>query len=284
LIIDVGFLIGMVDDGESFASPFEGWENPQERVKTEAPLKTERLKDRGMVPLKADGTTKIPVLYADPWCIIVNKPNNMLVHHSHYARNIETPSLVELLREQTGEDLVPVHRLDHKTSGVLLLVRDREHVPAFQELFASKAIEKKYHALLRGFVAESGTIETPVKNERGNHKEAFTRFRCLAQYEVDFAIAPYPKARYSLVEMIPETGRLHQLRIHANKISHPIIGDPKHGNRHHNHYFQQELGIPYLFLHAEELGFVHPFAGEEVKVRAEKPEFWKHALKIFVTR
>lgn len=226
----------------------------------------------------------IPVLYSDDWCCIVNKPGNMLVHHSHYARNIETPSLVELLREQTGEDLIPVHRLDHKTSGVLLFARSKEHVPVFQELFASKAIAKRYHALLRGFVPESGTIETPVKNERGNYKEALTHFRCLHRWEVDFAIVPYPKARYSLVEMIPETGRIHQLRIHANKISHPIIGDPKHGNRHHNHYFQQELGIPYLFLHAQELAFVHPFTGEAVSVTAPKPAFWEEAMKIFAEK
>jgi tRNA pseudouridine65 synthase len=254
----------MVDD--AVASSLEG--GPRRVVSPETP---------GDIP-------RISILHQDAWCIIVSKPNNMLVHHSHYARNIETPSLAEVLRAQTGENLIPVHRLDHKTSGVLLLARDKAHVSVFQELFASKAIEKKYHALLRGFVAESGTIDTPVKNERGNYKEALTRFRCLARYEVDFAIVPYPQSRYSLVEMIPETGRIHQLRIHANKISHPIIGDPKHGNRHHNHYFQQELGIPFLFLHAEEVRFVHPFTGEKVRVAAEKPEFWEKALKLFSER
>src|SRR5689334_6755167 len=99
---------------------------------------------------------EIPVLYEDAFCLIVNKPNNVLVHHSHYARNIEEPSLVELLREQGYETPVPVHRLDHKTSGVLLFAKAQEYVKTFQELFESKAIVKTYKALLRGHVPEQG--------------------------------------------------------------------------------------------------------------------------------
>jgi tRNA pseudouridine65 synthase len=217
----------------------------------------------------------IPVLYEDAFCLVVNKPNNVLVHHSHYARNIEAPSLVEMLREQGYESPVPVHRLDHKTSGVLLLAKTTEIVKTFQELFESKSIVKTYRALLRGHVSGEGRIDTPVKNERGNYKEALTHYRCLEQFELNVAIPPYPTARYSVVELIPETGRMHQLRIHANKISHPIIGDPKHGNRHHNHYFQLELQLPNLFLHAEKLEFVHPFTGEKQSIEAPLPDFWE---------
>jgi tRNA pseudouridine65 synthase len=218
---------------------------------------------------------EIQILYEDSFCLIVNKPNNVLVHHSHYARNIEEPSLVELLREQGYDSPVPVHRLDHKTSGVLLLSKSAEYVKTFQQLFENKTIVKTYRALLRGYVPEQGIIDTPVKNERGNYKEAFTRYRCLQQFELEFAIHPYPAARYSVVEFIPETGRMHQLRIHANKISHPIIGDPKHGNRHHNHYFQLELQLPNLFLHAEKLAFVHPYTGEKQLIVAPLPPFWE---------
>jgi tRNA pseudouridine65 synthase len=217
----------------------------------------------------------IPVLYEDPWCIVVSKPNNVLVHHSHYARNIEAPSLMELLREQGFEKAAPVHRLDHKTSGVLLLARSQEYAAAFQELFDAQTITKTYLALLRGHVVPDGVIDTPVKNERGNYKEALTLFRCLGHFGLDRAVEPYPTARYSLVEFTPKTGRMHQLRIHANKISHPIIGDPKHGNRHHNHFFQLELGLPNLFLHAAKLEFTHPFTAERLAVEAPLPEFWQ---------
>lgn len=220
-------------------------------------------------------TVKIPVLYEDPWCIIVAKPNNVLVHHSHYARNIATASLTGLLREQGFETASPVHRLDHKTSGTLLLARSREYAAAFQELFDAQAITKTYLALLRGHVAPEGVIDTPVKNERGNYKEALTLYRCLEHFELDRPVAPYPTARYSLVAFTPKTGRMHQLRIHANKIGHPIIGDPKHGNRHHNHFFQLELGLPNLFLHAAKLEFEHPFTSEKIVVETPLPEFWQ---------
>ena len=223
---------------------------------------------------------QIPVLYEDTECLIVNKPSNILVHHSHYARNIETASLTELVREAGFPNASPVHRLDHKTSGALLLAKEAQFVQAFQELFTSDNLRKTYLALLRGHVADSGIIDTPVKNERGNYKEALTHFRCLEHYELAVAIQPYATARYGLVEFTPKTGRLHQLRIHANKISHPIIGDPKHGNRHHNHHFQLEWGLPNLFLHAEKLVFRQPFSRELIQGNAPLPAFWERFFSL----
>lgn len=219
----------------------------------------------------------LEILYEDAYCLIVNKPNDLLVHHSHYARNIEEDSMVELLIQMGFETPIPVHRLDRKTSGVLLVAKKKEYVVPFQELFSNQprlTIKKTYLALLRGHVAESGEITSPVKNDRGNYKEAHTNFRCLKQYTLPFPVQPYSEARYSLVEFSPITGRMHQLRIHANKISHPIIGDPKYGNRHHNHYFADELGIQTLFLHAKSLEFEHPISKEQIKVEAELPAFW----------
>lgn len=221
----------------------------------------------------------IEVLYEDAVCFVVNKPSNLLVHHSHYARNIEEESLVDLLKVQGFETPVPVHRLDRKTSGVILFVKDKSYARIFQELFDKKEVTKKYHALLRGHIAPEGEVITPVKNERGNYKEAHTRFRCLEHFELDIPVVPYPVSRYSLVEMEPLTGRMHQLRIHANKISHPIIGDPKYGNRHHNHMFADELQVPQLFLHAFSLRFKHPISGDLIEATAERPDFWNVFLE-----
>lgn len=197
------------------------------------------------------------------------------MHHSYYARNIEEDSLVEELKQLGYPTPVPVHRLDRKTSGLLLLAKKTEWVMSFQQLFEEQRIQKKYVALLRGHIAHEGIIETPVKNDRGNYKDASTFFRCLAHLERDFSIPPYEQQRYSLVELTPKTGRMHQLRIHANKIAHPIINDPKYGNRHHNHYFQNVLGIHELFLHAHTLQFTHPFTGNELNLKAVFPTFWK---------
>lgn len=213
-------------------------------------------------------------MFEDDQCLVVNKPENLIVHHSYYARNIEETSLTDLVRALGWEHASPVHRLDRKTSGLLLFAKESKWVAEFQSLFDQNVIEKKYKALLRGFVDAEGIIDSPVKNERGNYKEAKTIFKCLEQFERDYSIPPYEKQRYSLVEMIPVTGRMHQLRIHANKIAHPIINDPKYGNRHHNHYFQQELGIHELFLHAYSLRFKQPFSGEMIELQADLPGFW----------
>ena len=216
----------------------------------------------------------LPIIFEDDYYLYINKPNNLLVHHSHYARNIEEESLMEILKAN-GYNVFPIHRLDRKTSGVLMLAKSKEYVAPFQKMMVQNEVQKVYHALLRGHIIESGTIDSPVKNERGNYKEALTHFRCLKHFELDIPVEPYSSSRYSLVEFTPKTGRMHQLRIHANKISHPIIGDPKHGNRHHNHMFITEFQNDHLFLHAESLGFVHPFLRTKHLLRAEKAGFWE---------
>lgn len=222
----------------------------------------------------SDKSELINILYEDEFCVLINKPSNILVHHSHSSRNLSyTLSLMEYFMQQ-DQRFYPVHRLDFKTSGVLLLTKEKENVSNFQQLFESSKIEKKYVALMRGFLPERGVVDTPVKNERGNYKEALTHYECLKTYHLDFQVKPYPTARYSKVQLMPKTGRTHQLRIHANKIAHPIIGDPRYGNRHHNHYFAEQLCIPFLFLHAQSLSFVHPFFEKEIFVEAPLPEFW----------
>jgi len=218
---------------------------------------------------------EIEILYQDEHCLAVNKPSNKLVHHSFSSRNLnETESLMEYLTKK-NITAFPIHRLDYKTSGIILMAKDKSFVHAFQQLFDQQAITKKYTALMRGFVEVGGHIDSPVKNENGQYKDALTYFELIRNYHLNFNIEPYPTARYSLVHLFPKTGRTHQLRIHANKIAHPIIGDPRYGNRHHNHFFSEQLGIPFLFLHAGELRFNHPFSNQSVIINAALPEFWK---------
>ena len=218
---------------------------------------------------------KIEILYEDSFCLVVNKPSDLLVHHSRFAGTVPEDSLVNLLRQQTGlNELSPAHRLDRKTSGIVLFVKQKEYVSRFQEALQNEASEKTYWALQRGFLPDEGRIDSPVKNERGNYKEALTIYRTLHQFTRDYDIPPYPQQRYSLVALTPKTGRYHQLRIHANKIAHPIINDPKHGNRHHNHFFEENLGIHQLFLHAISLKFRHPIFDSVHAISVEPPAFW----------
>jgi tRNA pseudouridine65 synthase len=216
----------------------------------------------------------IPILFEDDYIIIANKPNDVLVHHSYYSRNITDDSLLQLLAQQGLGKLYPVNRLDRKTSGIILLCKRKEDVSIFQELFTNKSITKKYKALVRGHILEGGIIDSPVKNERDNYKEAESHFSPIELYHLDIAVKPYPSARYTLLEFSPITGRTHQLRIHANKIAHPIVGDHKHGNRHHNKMFEEQLNLPKLFLHSYHLSFMHPVLKNKVCIEVAVPDFW----------
>ncbi|WP_010135407.1 pseudouridine synthase [Ochrovirga pacifica] len=222
----------------------------------------------------------IPILYQDNELVAVCKPNNVLVHHSAMANNQQNErSLIQYLKEQLGHPLYPIHRLDRKTSGVLVFAKQKEQVHVFQELFLSHQIQKTYKGLVRGFTLERGSIDSPVKGRDANvHKPAITHFSTLKQYQIPIAVGPYPTSRYSLIDLQPQTGRLHQLRIHMNKLSHPLIGDPKYGDRFHNRMFAERWNCNKLFLHAASLIFPHPFLAKEIQIIAPCPPHWNLVL------
>jgi len=220
----------------------------------------------------------LEICYEDDYYFAVNKPNNVLVHHSYYARNEKELTLVELVVNQFGK-YYPTHRLDRKTSGVILFAKDKEYVAPIGKQFEANETIKKYKALVRGFIDQKGEINTPVKNDKGIYKEALTYYQLTESFELDIPVQPYSTSRYSFIDFIPKTGRMHQLRIHANKMSHPIIGDHRYGNRHHNKMFAEQLGFPNLFLHAQELRFYHPMIEKEIIIEADLPSFWKDAFE-----
>ncbi|MFD0962427.1 pseudouridine synthase [Pseudofulvibacter geojedonensis] len=216
------------------------------------------------------------ICFEDDYILIVNKPNNVLVHHSTMAKNQQDEkSLVQLLFDKYQLPFYPVHRLDRKTSGLVVFAKEKQYVSAFQTLFTSNSIQKIYYGLVRGFIPEKGIIDTPVKGRDALvYKEALTHYTCLKTFEIKVAVGPYPTSRYSLVKLEPKTGRLHQLRIHMNKISHPLIGDPKYGDRFHNRMFMDQIKSDKLFLHAKELAFIHPYTQKNQLITADFPEHW----------
>lgn len=225
---------------------------------------------------------QIEILFEDDWLLVVNKPNNVLMHHSYYARNIKEPTLIQLLLEQTGNTYYPIHRLDRKTSGVVALAKQKEDVASFQELFTSKDIQKEYVGLVRGFVTDEKIIDSPVKNpDTKVYKEALTKCLPLEKIELDIPVHPYSKSRYSLVRLQPSTGRMHQLRIHLNKVSHPLVGDYKYGDRFHNRMFETEFDCHNLFLHALKLNFKHPKTLENIELKGRFPQNWNKIAQIF---
>ena len=215
----------------------------------------------------------IPILFEDDDLLVVNKPNNILVYPSYYARNLKGPKLVDLIANRATKHH-PVHRLDYKTSGVIIFAKNPNAAKEIQVQFENNTIEKNYLAFVRGHTDPNGKIDSPVKNaDTGVYKEALTFYTSIQSIEIDIPVEPYPKSRYSIISLNPRTGRMHQLRKYLNKISHPIIGDHKYGNRHHNRMFEEELGLPNLFLHAASIKFQHPITRLPMDLNANLPTF-----------
>ena len=218
----------------------------------------------------------LEIIFEDEYILCVHKPNNVLVHHAFHSRNVaEEDSLLQLIKNELGIKVYPIHRLDRKTSGIILLAKETHFVSKFQELFTNNEINKTYYGIVRGFSPETKTIDSPVKGRDANvHKEALTHLKTLEKVTLNIPVKPYDSSRYSLVELSPKTGRMHQLRVHSNKISHPLIGDPKYGDKNHDLMFEENFGWKNMFLHAGKLDFKHPFTTEKLTLKATFPKDW----------
>ena len=219
---------------------------------------------------------ELDLIYEDETIICINKPNNVLVHHAFHSRNVaDETSLLQAIEAQFKIKVYPIHRLDRKTSGIILLAKKTEFVSKFQALFTNNEIEKIYYGVVRGHAVKEKTIDSPVKGRDAKvHKEALTHLKTLATVVLDIPVKPYESSRYSLVELKPKTGRMHQLRVHMNKISHPLIGDAKYGDKNHDMMYVANFGFQNLFLHAGQLQFIHPFSTEKLNLKAEFPKDW----------
>jgi tRNA pseudouridine65 synthase len=216
----------------------------------------------------------LEIIYRDESLIAVNKPHGLLVHKSALATEANEFAL-QILRNQIGKYVYPAHRLDRKTSGVLLFSLDKTTDSLIQPMFSRGEITKTYLAIVRGFTDESGTINHPLKREDGTLQEAITHYKTLAQGELNLPSHIHPTSRYSLVEVKPETGRMHQIRRHFAHIFHPIIGDRPHGCNKQNRFFKTHFQMDKMLLHALKLEFCHPVSGNPVEIHADLSDTFK---------
>ncbi|MCB1123108.1 MAG: tRNA pseudouridine(65) synthase TruC [Verrucomicrobiae bacterium] len=230
----------------------------------------------------------LEIVYRDETCVVINKPAGMLVHRTSLDHG-ETVFAVQQLRDLLGMQVYPVHRLDKPTSGLLLFALDAETLKALQSQFRERKVEKSYWAVVRGYLSGTGTVDYPLKREvdayskstKEESQSAVTHFRCLAQTELPIPVGRYPTARYSWVQLKPETGRKHQLRRHLAHLRHPIVGDTRHGDGVHNRFFREHFGISRLLLHARTLSFNHPASGDRITLTADLAEAFQEALEHF---
>lgn len=220
----------------------------------------------------------LPVLYQDNDLIVINKPSGLLVHRSSIDRQA-TEFALQMVRDQAGRMVYPVHRLDRATSGALIFAFSPEVARHFSQEFAEGRINKSYLAIVRGTAPAEILVDYPLKEELDALSDkmarvdkpaqsAVTHFKNLLTYEFPVKVDKFPTSRYSLVRAAPRTGRKHQIRRHLRHLGHPIVGDVKYGSGKHNRFFRDELKVNRLLLACTELSFQHPRDRQTVCVRA----------------
>lgn len=230
----------------------------------------------------------LSILYQDEHIVVIDKPSGLLVHRSLIDKR-ETRFALQMTRDQIGQYVYPVHRLDKPTSGVLVMGLSSEIATQLSQQFSQKRISKKYMALVRGYTLNEGTIDYALKEELDKMtdnkaqqdkpaQEAITHYKTLWKGEIPVAVGRYSSARYSLVSLTPETGRKHQIRRHMKHIFHPIVGDTTHGDGKHNAMFRERFALSRLLLVATELRFEHPVTGASVKLSASLGEEFERVL------
>lgn len=218
-----------------------------------------------------DNTPVLRILYQDEYLVAVDKPAGMLVHRSFLDKH-ETLFVMQTLRNQIGQHVFPVHRLDRPTSGVLLFALSSEVARLLTEQHQQESWCKFYLAVVRGYFKEPLLLDYALQEQLDKvadkkarqdkvPQQARTAIWPLAQIELPIAVGRYPAARYSLVALQPQTGRKHQLRRHLSHLFHPIVGDTTHGDGKHNRLFAGHFACHRLLLVAKRLTIQHPVTG-----------------------
>ncbi len=213
----------------------------------------------------------LKILYLDQDVVVVHKPSGLLVHRSAIDRH-ETRFLLQMLRDQIGQHVYPVHRLDKPTSGLMVLALHKQAATRLTSSFTERQTKKSYLAVVRGYVNDQ-VIDYPLKelhDKMTDHladkdksaQDAVTQLKLIDTVEVPEPVGRYASARFSLVKLFPRTGRKHQLRRHMAHIRHPILGDTTHGDGKQNKFARSYLNLNRLALIADELSFPHPTSNE----------------------
>ena len=215
----------------------------------------------------------IEILYQDEHLVLINKPSGLLSLSGKNPQNLDS---VHYRLVKTFPGCTLIHRLDFGTSGLMVIARNKTINAALCQQFSQRTVTKIYSALLCGHLEDNeGVIDAPIAKDPAlfpvmsicaiTGKPARSRYRVIERfYRVGEDGTELPLTR---VELTPETGRTHQLRIHCQQLGHPILGCDLYGGR----LMPGTEETPRLMLHASELHFVHPVSEEIIKAQNASP-------------
>jgi len=221
----------------------------------------------------------VDIIYQDQYIVAINKPHGLLVHRSAIAADAEEFAL-QKLRDHLKQKVFLVHRIDRKTSGVLLFALSSDINKYLSKAFAERTMHKGYHAIVRGWLESDILVDYPLINDKGKVQDAITHFYPIQKAEIDVPLGLYKTSRYTFIKAIPKTGRMHQIRKHLNHLRHPIVGDRPHGCSKQNRMWKKNYNMTLMMLHASELVFDHPITGEKTIITATKSNEMQRVMNI----
>lgn len=236
---------------------------------------------------------QIKIIYEDENLLVIDKPAGLLVHNPEGQQN---PTVIDYIlrrypemKKLTWPDAERqgiVHRLDKDTSGLLIVAKNPEIQAKLQTEFQERKIKKTYLALAVGKVdPPDGKIEAAIVRGKAG-KQKIQNFSFSFSKKIRPAVTFYKTVRnyifenqtLTLLEVKPQTGRMHQIRVHLKYIGYPILGDPLY-NTKQSRNISKELGMDRQFLHAEKLEFTHPLTQKEIRVESELPADLENILE-----
>tara|TARA_R110000737_G_scaffold344611_1_gene371936 strand:+ start:1527 stop:2285 length:759 start_codon:yes stop_codon:yes gene_type:complete len=234
---------------------------------------------------------ELKILYQDEYLVAVDKPAGLFVHRSFMDKD-EIYFALQLIRDQIGQYVYPLHRLDRPTSGVLLFALSQDVARLMGQAFSDRKIEKTYYALTRGHLLNDGVIDYPLKEKLDDlgdknvsrdkaAQSAQTNYQSIAVASLPVALGKFSSVRYSLIKCQPHTGRRHQIRRHLAHLRHPIIGDINYGDNKQNPFFGEHFGFKRLMLIAKQVDFIHPVTGLSMSIVAEFDQQWRQVFNEF---
>lgn len=227
------------------------------------------------------------ILFEDQNIIVISKPAGMVVNRADTTRAYKTvqewaESKIPNLTDKTDEfsEFIDrggiVHRLDKETSGILIIAKDEESFKKLQAQFKERVVKKEYTALVHGIVnPEEGEVNVPIGRLPWNRthfgyleegRQSLTLYKTIRNKKL---INGKEEEDLTLLQVNPQTGRTHQIRVHMRYINHPIFADELYAGRKQSRKDRKLLSRH--FLHAGKITITHPVSGEIMTFEAELP-------------
>ena len=236
---------------------------------------------------------QIFIKYVDEHMVVIEKPSGLttLRHADERTwtgrRQRREATLDDLLPGVLAEQLatsrrpkvIPVHRLDRETSGLMVFARTSKAEQGLVTQFARHDIDRAYRAVVIGTIATEQTLESSFVRDRGDGKRGSSAEPDVGQHAVTQVRPIEQIGDVTLIECRLETGRTHQIRIHLSELKHPVCGDKEYRGPFGSRPIADRSGAPRLALHAAELGFQHPISGQRLSFESKLPRDLQAWLK-----